>query len=672
MKTITSVVDKLHTWMLGLVIVTAPFQAVGFFGLMAYYAAKNPTFVDDLSYTGFLIYLAYLPLHSIFVFSLPHWAGGFLLNVSSNKYWQLLLGAVAYLMHLSGYPVLGFYLGYAWRVGEGFQGALVVVLGATSLMVVLYAYYSIVLGGSGVERKDKAVADAGDKKSESTNDQQHTFNFTQPKITLDSLAGMEELKLQLREITALYAPYKTKKGPIADRNGILFSGPPGNGKTAFAEAMAGEMGLRFVKVTVSDIASKWVNETPSVLKSLFAQALQEPTMVFFDEFDAIATSRGGNTHSEDKKAVNALLPLIDEARKHRVVLAAATNFPDNLDQAIARDGRFDFRVEIPYPDRVAREAILGGLLAKYKIKVEPAHIRKVAELWERRSVAFIESTVKRLRDNGFGSKGVAPGIIDFKKAARDAGRRPSAIPKDGPKISELALPATVRTEADSLLYRLRHWEDIAEQGGEVPSGVLLYGPPGTGKTAFVRAVARELGDWHVFEVNTTDVVNDPRKFRDLVQQAADHRPAFIFLDEADELLRERMGSMAAGATNEILKCMDGMMGKVPEVVFIAATNNPEALDAAAVRGGRFAEKILMPRLSGDDLVIFLRKEMDGRTQVEFDHGVTPHSLAELFDCIAPADALAVMRKAVNYTLGQSGARAVRMDDFARAMEAIGV
>jgi transitional endoplasmic reticulum ATPase len=200
--------------------------------------------------------------------------------------------------------------------------------------------------------------------------------------------------------------------------------------------------------------------------------------------------------------------------------------------------------------------------------------------------------------------------------------------------------------------------------------VLLYGPPGTGKTQLVRALARELGDWHVFEVNTTDVLRDPRKFRTLVDQAADHRPAFVFLDEADELLRDRSMSHTPGATNEILKSMDGLMGRVPELVFVAATNSPDALDAAAVRGGRFGEKILLPRLSGEDLTAFLVGEFAKRKNVRFSDTVTPNTLSELFVTIAPADALAILRKAVNYTLSSDTVRPVEMNDVERALKSV--
>jgi transitional endoplasmic reticulum ATPase len=499
----------------------------------------------------------------------------------------------------------------------------------------------------------------------------YEFAWTQPSSGLEALSGMADLKTELAAALQGFRAY-AKRGPISDRNGILLSGPPGNGKTAFAEAIAGELGLPFVKLGGQDLTSKWVNESQAVLKDLFRQAAEQPCVVFFDEFDGVAMNRGNNAmHSEDRKLVNALLSEIDTARKKHIVLIAATNYVEQLDGAIARDGRFDFRIEIPFPDQEARVAILRGLLRKFNVKTTEATIIHVGQLWERRSVAFIEATVKRLRDNGKGIKGGAATIEDFKLASRQASRRASAIPNSGARLSEIALTSTVRREADSLVYRLRNWEQIAERGGEPPSGVLLYGPPGTGKTSFVRALARELEYWHVFEVNAADVLQDPRKFRDIMELAANHRPAIVFIDEADELLRERTQSNAASATNEILKAMDGMMGRIPEIVFMAATNNPEIIDGAALRGGRFAEKIFMGRLTGQDLVTFFEKDFASKNKVRFASDLTPQTLAAKLIEAAPSDALGLLRKAINYTFGQAGeARPVCMADVDKAIESM--
>jgi transitional endoplasmic reticulum ATPase len=253
---------------------------------------------------------------------------------------------------------------------------------------------------------------------------------------------------------------------------------------------------------------------------------------------------------------------------------------------------------------------------------------------------------------------------DFKAAARAACRMASAIPGGGPKLSEITLASSVRQDAKSLVYRLRNWEEISERGGETPSGVLLYGPPGTGKTMFVRALAQELVDWHVFEVNASDVGQNAKAFRETVELAQTHRPSIVFIDEADELLAIRTGSWNAGATNEILKCLDGFAGKVPEVLFVAATNRLEAVDPAALRGGRFSEKIFMDLLRGDDLVAFLKKQLQNMAQVRFSDDVNANDIASLIGEASPADVVSLIKKVVNYSFGEDCRTShISMKDF---------
>lgn len=484
--------------------------------------------------------------------------------------------------------------------------------------------------------------------------QAYEFEWRMSHSCFADLAGMQSLKSELTAAIRPFMGYRSAEA-VADRNGILLSGPPGNGKTAFAMAIAGELGMPFVKVSGVDIASKWINESGAVLKSLFQQAAQHPCVVFMDEFDSLAKDRSnGQLSEEDRKLVTALLTLIDEARRQRIVLVAATNYLDLLDKAVIREGRFDYRIEVPYPDLPARLGILTGLLKRFNLQASPQTVEQVARLWERRSIAFLESTVKRLRDDSVGRSASVP-IEAFKLAARSASRSAGNIPSTGARLSELVLPERARRETASLLYRLKHWESLAEQGGQPPSGVLLYGPPGTGKTHLVRALARELGDWHVFEVNASDVLCDPRKFTELAELAAEHRPAFVFIDEADELLRDRAQSSSTVATNQILKTVDGLMGQVPEVVFIAATNLPEVIDSAALRGGRFAEQIYMGRLSGGDLEAFLVKEFARRAMIHFDADLTPLSLTRRLEEASPADAISILSKAINASLASEKA-----------------
>jgi transitional endoplasmic reticulum ATPase len=516
----------------------------------------------------------------------------------------------------------------------------------------------------------------------------YEFEWQRPTLGFNSLSGMEDLKDQLRDAIKGFQHYREfgsfqgadrnpddslrimKIGDISDTNGILLSGPPGSGKTAFAFAIAAELGLPFVKIGCADITSKWVNQSPSMVKELFRQAAQnQPCVVFLDEFDGVAMSRSNSQmHGEDRKLVNTLLAQIDDARKKGIVLIAASNFPELIDPAICRDGRFDYRIDIGYPDLPARTAILHSLLEKYQIIAERKVVDQVAALSERRSVAFLEATAKRVRDIVTQRDGFKAFMEDFKVAARAASRKASALPGAGPKLSDIYLNQQVRDYSQSLLYRLRNWEQISASGGEPPRGVLLYGPPGTGKSLYVSSLARELTDWHIFEVNGNDASRDPKVFRDVVELAQTHRPAIVFIDECDELMACRGTGWNASACNEILKAMDGLIAKVPEVIFMAATNRLDEIDPAALRGGRFDEQVFMDILRGGDLVAFLESQLQSLKSRRITVNVDVFKLANELQEASPADIVSLVRRAVNASLGQPGCKqTITLEHFECAM-----
>lgn len=490
-----------------------------------------------------------------------------------------------------------------------------------------------------------------------------------PGRTLESIAGMVALKADLAPVLAPFRAWTAGTPTVPDRNGILFSGPPGNGKTTFAEAIAGELRLPFLKIGVDDLTSKWVNETAEKIAAIVDEALAHaPCVLFIDEIDAVAPRRDGgpNVHQEDKKTVNTLLQQIDRLRRHPILLIGATNYMENIDPAVIRDGRFDFRIEIPWPDEPARLGMLNAMAAKRGVVIPADIAAKFAKRWERRSAAFIENVVKRARD--LVPAGTPLTAAQLRQCDRAVSKRAGNLPGAGPKLSELYLLPQIRRDAESIAARLAHWDDIADQGGTPPRGVLLYGPPGTGKTMLIGALARELGDWHVFEVRTSEILADPREFKKVIELATAHRPAFIFIDEADDLLRDRNASYNANATNEILKAMDGAMGAIPEVVFVAATNNAEAIDAAAKRSGRFSEKLFLDLMRDADLVEFIRHQIAAKAKLQLAPTVTAEDIAAALGEAGPADVVGVLNMAVNATFGAGGVRRqVELEDIHQAV-----
>jgi transitional endoplasmic reticulum ATPase len=562
-------------------------------------------------------------------------------------------------------------LAQVWEARWGTQ-ALVMCGSLLCVLVVLYGYVVSAPSDSGLGNRvgtDKltATTDSTEVLQPSQNrvygDATYEFEWWQPRSGFDQLAGMKSLKDELRAAMKPFELYSSMSAAaaasgsvaISDRNGILLSGPPGNGKTVFAKAIAAELNLPIVKIGCADITSKWINQGPAMVKELFRQAAKQPCVVFLDEFDGVAWSRtSSQMHAEDRKLVNTLLTEIDNARSKMIVLVAATNFVERLDAAVCRDGRFDYRIEIGFPDQEARKGVICALLEKHRLIADVRDVDRISRLWQKRSMAFIESALKRVKVSVTDREGFRAFYEDFRAAGRAASRKESAIPGVGPKLSELMLPKKLKAYAQNLVFRLNNWEENSSNSGDAPSGILLYGPPGTGKSLFVNALARELKDWHLMEVNAREISNDPAAFRRVMELAQTHRPSIVFIDEADELLGHRTISNNAPATNELLKALDGASGRTPEVLFVAATNQFDAIDPAALRGGRFSEHVYMDLLRGTELQEFWAHQLQNLGKLRIASDVTAHALVHLSGEAAPANIVSWLRSAVALSAREKG------------------
>jgi transitional endoplasmic reticulum ATPase len=149
-------------------------------------------------------------------------------------------------------------------------------------------------------------------------------------------------------------------------NGILLYGPPGVGKTYIARAIAGEYNLNFMGIKVSDMTSSVYAGSSEMISRIFKMAAKNtPCIVFFDEFDSVAKGRSeGGLQVEDTRIVAQLLRSIEDVRSlnGKVIVMAATNDKDSLDEAVIRPGRFDRHIMIPMPDIEARKLIIDKLL----------------------------------------------------------------------------------------------------------------------------------------------------------------------------------------------------------------------------------------------------------------------------------------------------------------------
>ncbi|MCI2415269.1 MAG: CDC48 family AAA ATPase [Candidatus Aramenus sp.] len=184
-----------------------------------------------------------------------------------------------------------------------------------------------------------------------------------PSVHWSDIGGLDQVKQQLREAVEwpMKYPGMFERTGIRPPKGILLFGPPGTGKTMLAKAVATESGANFIAVKGPEVLSKWVGESEKAIREIFKRARQTaPTVVFFDEIDAIAPMRGFSHDSGvTERIVNQMLAEMDGITQlSKVVVIAATNRPDILDPALLRPGRFDRLIYVPPPDKEARKEIL--------------------------------------------------------------------------------------------------------------------------------------------------------------------------------------------------------------------------------------------------------------------------------------------------------------------------
>lgn len=185
-----------------------------------------------------------------------------------------------------------------------------------------------------------------------------------PKISFKDVAGCEEAKQELNEVIGFLKHadrYQKLGGKIP--KGVLLLGPPGTGKTLLARAVAGEASVPFFSLSGADFVEMFVGVGASRVRDLFEQGKKHaPSIIFVDEIDAVGRHRGaglGGGHDEREQTLNALLVEMDGFEPNtNVILLAATNRPDVLDNALLRPGRFDRQVVVDVPDLRGREGIL--------------------------------------------------------------------------------------------------------------------------------------------------------------------------------------------------------------------------------------------------------------------------------------------------------------------------
>ncbi|MFN3435390.1 MAG: AAA family ATPase, partial [Sphingomonas sp.] len=334
-------------------------------------------------------------------------------------------------------------------------------------------------------------------------------------VTYDDIGGMGQTIDQLREMVELPLRYPElfQRLGVDPPKGLLLYGPPGTGKTRLARAVANESDASFFLINGPEIMGSAYGESEGRLREIFEEAAKSaPSIVFIDEIDSIAPKRGNVQGEAEKRVVAQLLTLMDglEARANLVVIAA-TNRPEAIDEALRRPGRFDREIVVGVPDERGRREILGIHTRGMPLgdKVDLAELSRTtygfvgADLAALTREAAIEAVRRIMPRLNLEERTIPPEVLDTLSVTRE----------DFLEALKRVQPSAMR-EVMVEAPRVR-WEDVGgldaaqnrlKEGVELPlkdpdafrrlgirpaKGFLLYGPPGTGKTLLAKAVARE-------------------------------------------------------------------------------------------------------------------------------------------------------------------------------------
>jgi transitional endoplasmic reticulum ATPase len=518
-------------------------------------------------------------------------------------------------------------------------------------------------------------------------------------VTYENIGGLDEEIRKIREMVEL----PLKHPEIFDRlgieppKGVLLYGPPGTGKTLLARAVANETNSFFSVINGPEIMSKYYGQSEQNLRKIFDEAEKNaPSIIFIDEIDAIVPKREETKGEVERRVVAQLLALLDGLKSRgKVVVIAATNIPNAIDEALRRPGRFDREISLGVPGKEARLQILK--IHTLNMPLEEVDLEMLSNITHGFVGADLAALSKEAAMNAIRrilpdmdldkSEALTPEALEKIKITMDDFReslkvvRPSALREFLIELPNVrwgdigGLELAKQELKEAVEWPLKNPEKFTKLGIRPPKGILLFGPPGTGKTMVAKAVAKESEANFLLvkgpEMLSKWVGESEKAIREIFKKARQSAPSIIFFDEIDSIAPKRGVSGDSGVTervvNQLLTEMDGIE-VLTDVVVIAATNRLDMLDSALIRPGRFDRVILtLPPDKGARLEIFKvhTKNMPLKKDVDLK------DLASKTDGYVGADIESVCREAAMLTLRKDlNAKEVGMQAFEEALKKV--
>jgi transitional endoplasmic reticulum ATPase len=448
-------------------------------------------------------------------------------------------------------------------------------------------------------------------------------------VSYEDIGGLKNEIELIREMVELPMkhPEVFQKLGVGAPKGVLLTGPPGTGKTLLAKAVANETDSQFYSIAGPEIVSKYYGESEKHLREVFEKAEKNaPSIIFVDEIDSIAPKRGESQGEVERRIVAQLLTLMDGLKSRgQVVVMAATNRPDDIDEALRRPGRFDRELRINPPDESGRKEILQihtrGMpldsdvdlneIASRTMGFTGADVNILCKEAALKSIKPYFSDLKNLQDK------VPTRILDKIKVSRqhfiDALKmvEPSAlrevmIVKPHVKWEDVGGLEDAKEKLRELIELPLVRPDLFKRAGIKPSkGVLLSGPPGTGKTLLAKAVATEANANFISikgpELISKWVGESEKHIREIFKKARQVAPCIIFFDEFDSISKVRGTSLSDSTermVNQLLTELDGVE-ELEKVMILAATNRRDLIDPALLRPGRIDSIVELPLPNAD-------------------------------------------------------------------------